>query len=98
VLEQTPDDREALKELHRVLKPNSGELIISVGASDAESTVEFGFSNKALSGNRRRFGKDFVGRLAGAGFLVSPMAYDLSPEELRRYAIYQERFYRCFKN
>jgi SAM-dependent methyltransferase len=98
VLEQTPDHRVALNELYRVLRPSSGELIVSVGAGDQETTVEFGFSNKALSGNHRRFGKDFSERLAEAGFQVRPMTYELSAEELRKYAIYQEQFYRCLKN
>ncbi len=98
VLEQVPDTRVAISELCRVLRSGSGELIVSVGLSGQEKTVEFGFSNKALSGNRRAFGKDFAQMLAEAGFEVTPMVHNLSDEECRRYGISPEPFFRCVKN
>ena len=95
VLDQVPDDRVALSELRRVLRSGSGELIVSVGESTLPSTREFGHSDKALSGNRRSYGSDFVERLRAAGFNVVPQSCELSEEESRRYAVHAERFYLC---
>jgi SAM-dependent methyltransferase len=98
VVEQVEDARTALDELCRVLRSGTGELIVSVGSGGQGRTLEFGFADKALSGNRRLFGKDFAQTLAEAGFEVNPMVPDLSVEECTRYGISPERFYRCIKN
>lgn len=98
VLEQVDDDLVALRELHRVLRPSSGELIVSVGSGKEEATVDFGFADKALSGNRRKFGADFPERLIDAGFKVQPMAYKLTETERRKYGVGAEPFYRCTKD
>jgi hypothetical protein len=98
VLEQVGDDRIAMKELHRVLRANSGELIVSVGVGAQETTLEFGFSNQALSGNRRAFGADFAERLTAAGFNVIPVEYGLTETERLRYAVHADRFYRCTRS
>ncbi|MDQ6652656.1 MAG: class I SAM-dependent methyltransferase [Acidobacteriota bacterium] len=98
VLEQVGDDRIALTELHRVLRSSSGELIVSVGSAKQETTLEFGFANKALSGNRRTFGADFPERLAEAGFKVRQVVYNMTESERRKYGVYAEPFYRCTKN
>lgn len=97
VLDQVEEDRVALRELHRVLRPSSGELIVSVGSGKQETTVEFGFADKAFSGNRRLFGADFPKRLVEAGFKVRPMAYKLTEAERRKYGVGTEPFYRCTK-
>ena len=98
VLEQVDDADVALKELCRVLRPGTGELIVSAGMGGQVKTVEFGFSNKALSGNRRSFGADLAQTLSEAGFEVRPMVHKLSAEECRRYGISPEPFFRCVKN
>jgi SAM-dependent methyltransferase len=59
VLEQVPDDRLAMQELYRILDSRSGELVISAGLSANQTTREFGFADKGLSGNRRSYGADF---------------------------------------
>jgi SAM-dependent methyltransferase len=97
VIEQVEDDRLALKELHRVLRSGSGEFIVSVGSGKQERTVEFGFADKTLSGNRRRFGADFPERLAEAGFKVRPMAYNLTEAERSKYGVGDEPFFSCTK-
>lgn len=95
VLEQVVDDGDAMKELHRVLRSTSGELIISVHIGAPGPTVEFGYARKDLTGNRRVFGTDFVDRLAAAGFKVTPLVYNLTPAEYRKYGIDKEDFYCC---
>lgn len=96
VLDQVEDDRVAMQELFRVLKAE-GELLVSVGLTGRETTQEFHHANKMFSGNRRLYGSDFSERLKEAGFRVTPLAYDLSAEELERYGVYRETFYRCGK-
>jgi hypothetical protein len=91
------DDRLAMRELNRVLQPTSGKLLISVGPTGLEKTQEFGYANKGLSGNRRRYGSDFSERLEEAGFQVEPLTHDLGVDECERYAVHPEPFYRCTK-
>jgi SAM-dependent methyltransferase len=98
VLEQVSDDRLALRELHRVLIKETGQLIVSAGESSHSSTREFGRSEKALSGNRRSYGTDFSTRLNEAGFAVQQLDYNLSADERRRYSVRDEPFYLCVKN
>lgn len=97
VLEQVPDLEAALSELHRVLAAGGGELILSVGSSHLGETVEFGFSDKTLSGNRRGFGADFPGKLAAAGFEVCRLTTNLSKDDCLKLGILPEPFYRCTK-
>jgi len=95
VLEQVADDGAAVRELYRVLKPSTGELLISVGWTGREDTEEFGRANMMLSGNQRLYGSDFGERLAAAGFNVKTLNYNLSTEECERYGVYPEPFYCC---
>ena len=96
VLEQVPDDQAAMGELLRVLEAD-GELIISTGSTGRETTLEFGAANQMFSGNQRMYGADFADRLRAAGFNVSAQTYNLTADELKRYGIYPETFYRCTK-
>ena len=97
VLEQVLDDQVALRELRRVLRSGTGDLIISSGESSDPKTREFGRSDKALSGNRRSYGSDFVERLSAAGFSVELLSFDLSESDTRKYAVQPTRFYLCRK-
>lgn len=97
VIEQVGDSQAALNELRRVLAAGAGELIVSVGEGAQKNTVEFGFSDQAISGNRRRFGADFPEVLAEVGFEVHPQTSGLSGEDCVKYGISPERFYRCLK-
>jgi len=85
VLEHVPDDRKAMRELRRVLRPN-GWAILLVPDVHAEATVEdptitdpaerlrlFGQADHV-----RRYGRDYLQRLADAGF--APQAIDMGRE------------------
>jgi SAM-dependent methyltransferase len=98
VLEQVIDDRQALDELRRALEANTGHLIVSAGIGNEPITREFDRSEKALSGNRRSYGADFVTRLSEAGFEVRKLNYQLTDEVRRRYSVTEEPFYLCVKN
>jgi hypothetical protein len=97
VIEQVEDVNVALSELRGALASGTGELIISSGQGKQENTIEFGFSDKAVSGNRRLFGADLSRTLAAAGFDVLPMDCELSEGDCRKYGISPEPFYRCIK-
>src|SRR3984893_7566389 len=83
VLEHVQDDRRAMKEFHRVLKGN-GWAILLVPVSAEEETFEdptiiepserlkaFGQEDHV-----RRYGRDYVDRLRGAGFKVEVTTVD----------------------
>jgi|SRR5437667_1083948 len=97
VLEQVKNDRQGLRELFRVLRSGTGELIISAGMSQT-STRELGGVNKALSGNRRLYGPDFAERLTEVGFTVETVSSGLSSAELLEYGIDPEPFYCCTRD
>src|ERR1043165_2449432 len=98
VLEQVPDDHQAMTELKRILKPRTGELILSAGISGNSATREFGKSDKSLSGNRRSYGLDLANRLSQAGFVVTQRSYGLTDDERTKYAIPNDHFYVCRKS
>ena len=99
VLDEIPDDRLALREIHRVLRP-SGRLITQTAVHlDRQST----FEDPSLSPEERRrvfqtqddvriYGRDFAERLAEPGFEVTRIDYvaDLDPEIVRRHALAEQ--------
>lgn len=97
VLEHVEHDGAAIKELSRVLCPRTGDLVVSVPMEPGTKTDEYGAPDPMLSGHWRMYGDDFEGRLAEAGLCVQALELDLSPADLRRYAIEPERFYLCRK-
>ena len=108
VLEHVPDDRKAMREFFRVLKP-TGWAILMVPIS-AERTVEdpsitdpqerlrlFGQDDHV-----RRYGPDFADRLKEAGFTAQAIGPEdiLSAEEIERIAVrhdYTGDIYYCMK-
>jgi SAM-dependent methyltransferase len=98
VLTQIPDDRAAIAELFRVLRPRAGELVISVQQERGARTREFGRADGRHLGFWRTYGDDFAGRLEEGGFDVRPVGYRPAPEEASLYGIDpEEGFFICTK-
>jgi SAM-dependent methyltransferase len=93
VLEHIPDDRKAMQQILRVLKPGGEALLMVPLATDGLGTDEEPSIHDPLE-QERRFGQwdhvrlysreDFQHRLAGCGFDVLPFnGYEDSPEEAK---------------
>ncbi|MFW6414447.1 MAG: PilZ domain-containing protein [Verrucomicrobiota bacterium] len=100
VLEHIPDDKRALAELYRVLKPNGWGLIevpITARQTFEDPDVEDPVMRTKLFGQHdhcRRYGVDFKERLNGAGFSTSLYTADdiiNDHEELQRNGIDENR-------
>jgi predicted SAM-dependent methyltransferase len=96
VLEHIEDDRAAIKELHRTMRPATGELVVSVPMNGA-ITREYGQANTKESGHWRMYGNDFMDRLEQVGFTVEAISPNLSPSDYKRYGLIQEQYYLCRK-
>jgi SAM-dependent methyltransferase len=69
VLDVVPDDRAAMRELHRLLAPD-GVGLLDNATWWAERTIEFAQGRAGEYGRLRRYGGDIVERLREAGFTV----------------------------
>lgn len=88
VLEHIPDDRKAMKELYRVLKPG-GWAILQVPVSN---TLETTFEDPGITSENDRervfgqrdhvriYGKDYVDRLNQTGFMVEEFSWVNDPD------------------
>lgn len=97
VLEHVPDDRKAMSELHRVMKPGGWGLIDAPHKmgnpetfEDASVTTEE--ERQRVFGHKdhvRIYGRDYFQRLRAAGFEVARHVYarDLPPETLAKYRL-----------
>lgn len=108
VLEHVPDDKKAMREIHRILKPG-GMAIMQVPLNpDLEKTIEDPSITDPEERHRlfgqydhvRLFGQDYEDRLTEAGFKVTVVDYGakLSREEFTRYALPpRENLFVCIK-
>jgi SAM-dependent methyltransferase len=98
VLEHIPDDRQAMRELFRLLKPG-GVAVLSVPLNASRQQT---YENAAVTASgerhahfsaedhRRYYGLDFSDRLAEAGF--RPSAFRMSPEDEVRYGLQRDEW------
>lgn len=96
VLEHVPDDRKAMRESYRVLKPG-GFAIFTVPQNFAReetyenpalTTKEERYAHYLDESHLRYYGRDFPDRVAEAGFEVE--GWRLPPEEEPEYGLYRE--------
>lgn len=94
ILEQVPDDGAAMNELYRVLRSETGTMVVSSGMYETDDTVEFSEPNMRQHGNWRIYGQDFPAKLGNAGFEPSLISYDLTRDEAKKFGI--ELFEKAF--
>jgi glycosyltransferase involved in cell wall biosynthesis/GT2 family glycosyltransferase len=108
VLEHVPDDRKAMSELYRVMKPGAWGIFQVPLKPDLIKTIEdpsvvSPHERLILYGNQdhvRYYGLDYRERLEAAGFdvRVDPFARSMSDADVQRYAVMpEENIYLCVK-
>jgi len=98
VLEHIPDDRKAMAELFRLLKPGGiGLFTVPINA-----TRQTTYENPAIAGKAERwahfsahdhlryYGLDFADRLTGAGFSVE--TFRMTPEDEVRFGLLRDEW------
>jgi predicted SAM-dependent methyltransferase len=91
VLEHVPDDRKAMREFHRVLKPGGWAMLlvpIVAGETQEDMSITDPAERARVYGQAdhvRNYGADFIDRLEEAGFAVTMTdASDLCSDSQRR--------------
>ena len=106
VLEHIEDDRRAMGELHRVLKPGGFSLIAVPVKNNSKTFEDFSVvdpeERRKVFGQKdhvRIYGKDFKNRLEQSGFnvKVDKFAYSLSEDICNKYALVREDIFFCTK-
>ncbi len=108
LLEHVADDRKALGELYRVMKPGGWGIILSPVDLDYEQTYEDDTITDPAErtrifgqyDHRRIYGRDYADRLRSAGFEVADIDYasSLGKEAVRRYALPPDHIYMVYKH
>lgn len=108
LLEHVADDRQALRELHRIMKPGGWGILLSPVDLTRERTFEDDSitdpaERTRLFGqydHRRVYGRDYVDRLREAGFEAADIDYaaSLGDEERRRFALPEDHIYVVYKH
>ncbi len=104
ILEHVADDRQAMRELYRILRPGGGWGVVlsPVDPDRAETFEDDSITDPAQRtrifgqyDHRRIYGRDYAARLAEAGFRVEEIDYAsrFTAEERRRYALPADRLY-----
>jgi hypothetical protein len=86
-----------MRELNRILRPGTGELVVSVPMVNAPDTVEYGFADPKESGHWRIYGDDFVTKLEASGFEVRKVDFVVPEQETAKFGTSNEPFYVCRK-
>jgi ubiquinone/menaquinone biosynthesis C-methylase UbiE len=108
VLDHIPDDRKAMREMFRVMKPDAWAIIqCPIDHSRAETYEDFSVTSSDERAKHfgqpdhvRIYGKDYAGRLREAEFTVelNHFVQTLDPRIVRRYALHtSEILYICRK-
>ena len=108
VLEHVPDDRRAMGELYRVLKPGGRAYMMHpVSTSNEHTDEDPTVTDKAERRRRfgqddhvRRYGRDFIQRNQEVGFEVRVEEYSqtLSDDAVAKYVLGDDRIYVCGKS
>ncbi|TAE08743.1 MAG: class I SAM-dependent methyltransferase [Bacteroidetes bacterium] len=109
VLEHVADDYQAVREIHRVLKPNGWAILqVPFFRTDLEVTYEDAsitspadrFKHFGQEDHVRMYGNDYAIRLASSGLVVdaNTFAQQLTPEKIRQFGLpANEILYVCKK-
>ena len=97
VLEHIPDDRKAMRELRRILRPGGFGLMLVplvIGVDETteeqgETSIEYRWKHFGMGDHVRQYGRrDFVDRLTASGFKVDQLGINrLGVEKFRRHGI-----------
>ena len=109
VLEHIPEDRKAMRELHRVLKPDGFAILQSpvnrnLATTYEDPSITSPADRKRVFGQEdhvRIYGLDYKDRLEECGFNVNadPFVQQLGPERIQQYVLpANEPIYYCTKD
>ncbi len=104
VLEHVRDDRRAMAELHRVLRPGGVAYIQVPYVADRETDESPNITDPRERARRfgqfdhvRMYGRDLIERLTGAGFQVQELrpTRTMDEREILRFGLWDDSIFRC---
>lgn len=108
ILEHVTDDRQALRELHRILRPGGWGIVLSPVEQDYEQTYEDDTITDTAErtrifgqyDHRRIYGADYTDRLRSVGFTAADIDYtaSLTDHERTLYALPADHIYVVYKH